>query len=315
MLSLGASLTGATTSSVIQYTGSLSNTVTTANVYRSYPIQSESGVLNRVNHFIADKNIFLGTVNSQFGFVVSSSIVGATNNYGFYGDIPSGAGRWNIYINGTANNYIAGNLGLNVINPTNRLEVGGNALISGSVTANSFVKSGGTGAQLLAADGTVIVAGSGISISGGVITSSGGSSQWTTSGSDIYYNTGNVGIGVIPSYKLDVAGTIYASGDVIAYSDISVKENIRPIENALSRVLTSRGIVYDRIDTGDIDNIGFIAQELEISFPELVVNNPDGTKAVKYANAGAVSFEAIKELHEIIVKQQKQIDELILKLK
>ena len=105
------------------------------------------------------------------------------------------------------------------------------------------------------------------------------------------------------AYLLQVNGTIYASGDVIAYSDISVKTNVRNIDNALDRVLKSRGVLYDRIDTEDKDNIGFVAQELETEFPELVVTNNDGTKAVKYQNAVAVLFEAIKE-------QQKEIENL-----
>jgi hypothetical protein len=98
-------------------------------------------------------------------------------------------------------------------------------------------------------------------------------------------------------------GTLTASGDVVAYSDIRFKENIRPIENALVRITKSRGVLYDRKDNGLKDNIGFIAQELELQFPELVNTDSDGIKSVKYQNAVAVLFEAIKE-------QQKQIDEL-----
>lgn len=93
------------------------------------------------------------------------------------------------------------------------------------------------------------------------------------------------------------------AADVIAFSDISVKENIRTIDNALGRIIKSRGVLYDRIDTKVKDNIGFIAQELELEFPELISINADGTKGVKYQNAVAVLFEAVKE-------QQKQIDDL-----
>ena len=117
-----------------------------------------------------------------------------------------------------------------------------------------------------------------------------------------------VGISALPDYPLHVGLqngniSIYADYDIVAFSDESVKENIRPIENVIERVQKSRGVLYDRIDSGHKDNIGFIAQELELTFPELVVTNEDGTKAVKYQNAVAVMFEAIKE-------QQKQIDEL-----
>ena len=42
---------------------------------------------------------------------------------------------------------------------------------------------------------------------------------------------------------------------------------------------------------------------MQKAFPEVVFENPDGTKAVAYANIVSVLIEAIKE-------QQQQIDEL-----
>ena len=105
------------------------------------------------------------------------------------------------------------------------------------------------------------------------------------------------------TYQLYVSGTIYATGDITASSDARYKTNIRPIENALAKIVSSRGVIYDRINEESYNNIGFIAQELEVYFPELVSTDNEGFKGVKYQNAVAVLFEAIKE-------QQKQIEEL-----
>jgi hypothetical protein len=105
-------------------------------------------------------------------------------------------------------------------------------------------------------------------------------------------------------------GEIYSPGDVIAYSDASVKENIRPIDNALERVLSTRGVIYDRIDTQAKDNIGFIAQEMEVKNPELVVTDESGKKSVKYQNTTALLIEAVKELNQKVEDQALEIRSL-----
>lgn len=49
--------------------------------------------------------------------------------------------------------------------------------------------------------------------SGNILTTTSPSTQWTTSGANIYYNTGNVGINnASPAYKLDVVGDINITG-------------------------------------------------------------------------------------------------------
>ena len=50
------------------------------------------------------------------------------------------------------------------------------------------------------------------------------SSQWTTSGTSIYYNTGSVGIGTAtPGYKLETTGSIFANGIELGANGDSIK--------------------------------------------------------------------------------------------
>ncbi len=134
-------------------------------------------------------------------------------------------------------------------------------------------------------------------------------------------SNGNVGIGVDDATQdLDVlnnarfrgvgSGT-YASALNLtstgilttATSDRRLKENIRPLERSLEKVLALRGVRFHwKQDSPKTDRIGFIAQDVEPVLPELVFTNPtDGFMGVNYAEMTAVLAEAIEE-------QQKMID-------
>jgi hypothetical protein len=66
----------------------------------------------------------------------------------------------------------------------------------------------------------------GFDSSGNILTSTAVASQWTTSGLNIYYNIGNVGINTTsPSQKLDVNGAIKTSGNLFAVNNTPFSTN------------------------------------------------------------------------------------------
>jgi len=121
-------------------------------------------------------------------------------------------------------------------------------------------------------------------------------------------DNGNVGIGTTnPGYKLDVDGTIRATGDVIAYSDARVKENVNTITDALSKITSLRGVTYTRKDTDDkSEKIGVIAQEVLEVLPQVVQQDTDGNYSVAYGNMVGVLIEAIKELNTRLDKLENK---------
>jgi hypothetical protein len=94
--------------------------------------------------------------------------------------------------------------------------------------------------------------------------------------------------------RTDNSGNFVATGNVTAYSDAKLKENVKTIQNAVDLVNQMRGVYYDRIDTGEA-GVGVIAQEIRDIVPEVVKEN-DGTLSVAYGNLVGVLIEAIKEL-------------------
>ncbi len=77
-----------------------------------------------VYHYRAIQQTFNVAPTNQYGFSAENSLTGATNNFGFYGNIASGSNRWNFYANGTAQNYFAGNVGIGTLPTVGVLHIG-----------------------------------------------------------------------------------------------------------------------------------------------------------------------------------------------
>ena len=104
--------------------------------------------------------------------------------------------------------------------------------------------------------------------------------------------TGGVGIG----------GALSVGGDITAFSssDVTLKENITPIQNAVDKVLSISGNTFrwneKSVYNGE-EGTGIIAQEIEaLELPGVTETRQDGTKAVRYDRLVPLLIEAIKEL-------------------
>lgn len=149
---LSTQITGSTLSRAYTSIGTIQPDVTTTASYfaSSASTAAASFTIGNILHYTAIQGAFGAgsTVASQIGFSAESSLIGATNNFGFYGDIAAGTGRWNFYANGTANNYFAGNVGIGTSLPGAKLEVTAATycpiqVVSGSVQTQFAANAGG----------------------------------------------------------------------------------------------------------------------------------------------------------------------------
>jgi len=128
---------------------------------------------------------------------------------------------------------------------------------------------------------------------------------------------------------------VWTSGNVTAYSDIRVKENLVVIPNAIDKVKQINGYTYDRTDQAPTSleedvifthnpskrHVGLIAQELIKVLPEAVTggpNNREGSEddhySVAYGNVVALLVEAIKEQDDKVGVLIEAIKELKLEI-
>jgi hypothetical protein len=138
---------------------------------------------------------------------------------------------------------------------------------------------------------------------------------------------GDVGIGVSPSYKLDVNGNIHATGFPTS-SDIRFKKNITPLENSLEKIKKLQGVKYEwnefvnSVRDGyklNVPIIGLIAQDVEKIVPEVVdlwklSDDCQDARSIDYPRLTPLLIEAIKEQQIIIENQNQKIENLIARM-
>jgi len=113
-------------------------------------------------------------------------------------------------------------------------------------------------------------------------------------------------VGGTDRFRVDGLGQTYATSTTISsISDIRLKDNVERITGSLQRILSlepSRWIWKE--DNGG-ETTGFIAQELQLIYPEFVKEGMDG-----YLNVGASGTPMIAELVKAIQEQQVIIESL-----
>lgn len=106
------------------------------------------------------------------------------------------------------------------------------------------------------------------------------------------------------AWYVTTSGDSVSSGNVTAYSDEKLKDNIEPIENPIEKIKAIQGVTYNRNDIeGNPRQTGVVAQQVEKVLPEVVMTSDEGIKHVAYGNMVGLLIEAIKE-------QQDEIERL-----
>jgi hypothetical protein len=119
------------------------------------------------------------------------------------------------------------------------------------------------------------------------------------------YFRDSVGIGTTNpgTYKCYINGTGFLNAGAWVYSsDLSLKENISRVISGIGIIQQLNPVEFDYIN-GEKKQVGFIAQEVQKTLPDIVMKGQDGLLGIKVDSIIPYLVKAMQE-------QQKEIEEL-----
>lgn len=131
-------------------------------------------------------------------------------------------------------------------------------------------------------------------------------------GSILYFDTTNSRLGIgasSPSYKLHVAGSIYATGGFTFLSDIRKKNVIDYQQKLTVEDIANAPLIHYTLkdDPEQRVQVGSVAQYWEKKLPETVLKDKEGTLSMQY---DVQAHTAVVVLSRKVMEMQKEIDEL-----
>lgn len=246
----------------------------------------------------------IGTANPNFRLEVygeTQTVLGLTNT-------SAGGRAWSLYSLGASNGEGAGNFMIrDETSGNNRFFIDTNGNIGiGTISLGSDklhivtdananygarINNSNIGAEQVGVVSTTYGSGDGtrIGVYGRVISDGGGGQQYAVYGLANSTNASNITIGVFGSNITTGTGVKYAgyfNGDVTVSgvfnnpSDEKLKRNISDLDKAIERVMALRPVSYEfrsrdfpQMQLAKGAQLGFLAQEMEAVFPELVKQN------------------------------------------
>jgi hypothetical protein len=282
--------TGAATSGANQYsvgvTATLGGTTWSSAYLAGMTIAASTTAASGAGLRVINPTLASGAaITTNYGVRVDDLTVGTTN-YGIGLAVSSGTGKYNVYANGTAANYLNGSLSIGITTVSGKLTVVPSSNTQNGVYIDSQSATDEANPML-------------------VIRKYSNTSTTSQIFARFYINS-TTGSGQINANGASAA----AFG---SFSDQRLKENIVDLPSQLDNIMALRPVEFDYIESmGGGHQIGFIAQEVKEVYPDVVSEDSDGMLMLTDMNKNdARLIKAIQEMKTIIDTQASTITALI----